>query len=77
MQLAKAKDLNLTKCKFFVLDECDKMLEKLGAQHEPSHYCLLCAVPHRYAPNLHAQPSAITQHTCSAKQCCTLLKHRD
>lgn len=31
LQLAKQNSLNLKTIRFFVLDECDKMLEKLGA----------------------------------------------
>lgn len=30
VQLALEKDLNLKSVKFFVIDECDKVLEKLG-----------------------------------------------
>jgi superfamily II DNA/RNA helicase len=30
LQLALEKDLNLKQIKFFVIDECDKVLEKLG-----------------------------------------------
>lgn len=30
VQLALEKDLNLKQIKFFVIDECDKVLEKLG-----------------------------------------------
>ena len=32
LQLAKEGALNLKNIRFFVLDECDKMLEKLGEQ---------------------------------------------
>lgn len=34
VQLAKEGALNLKQIRFFVLDECDKMLEKLGKQHD-------------------------------------------
>jgi hypothetical protein len=32
LQLALEKDLNLKQIKFFVIDECDKVLEKNGEQ---------------------------------------------
>jgi superfamily II DNA/RNA helicase len=32
LQLALEKDLNLKQVKFFVIDECDKVLEKNGEE---------------------------------------------
>jgi hypothetical protein len=44
LALVKTKDLNLSNCKHFILDECDKMLEALGTPAlPPAHQSPSCS----------------------------------
>lgn len=69
-QLAKDGDLNLKSVRHFVLDECDKMLEALGAPRARARVCfaLLCLLTRGTWPDMRADIQEIFKKTPHDKQ---------